>query len=324
MELYLRARRQLGDLVFAGDDGSVALLERALDAAPDFAPAAAAHAIACVRAWFVPNLVPGRDFEPEAREAVERALAIAPDVAETHLAAGLLAKTDGDYHRAVRAYRTAVDVAPTYAAALEGIGILECEGGRRRRGMQTLRRTLELDPTRSLALHTLAREHAFDRNHADFDRLIALIDAGPQSGQLPTLSIVLRAASWRGDFETVREVADALPRGGDGAEAMLVVYAEGLLGELSQEQVRTVSRSTVASVGNPRFRRFAQQLATELCAQTGLVEEAHHHLRSVVEDKLIDLSWLDLCPALDVLRDDARYAPLRRVVHERVGRIWTT
>src|SRR5690606_7745045 len=52
IDLYLRARRELGTPGTPRAGEAVALLEQSLAQAPDFAPAMAAHAIACVRAWW--------------------------------------------------------------------------------------------------------------------------------------------------------------------------------------------------------------------------------------------------------------------------------
>ncbi|HET6584106.1 MAG TPA: serine/threonine-protein kinase, partial [Nannocystaceae bacterium] len=89
VELYLRARKRAGavDLGGVGPDNALALLDRAIELAPHFKPALAAHAIVTERMWFYPGAPRDVDWAERTRLSVERALAEAGDLAETHVAA---------------------------------------------------------------------------------------------------------------------------------------------------------------------------------------------------------------------------------------------
>src|SRR5262249_46467554 len=97
---YLSGRQRLRAYDAADALAAVSCLERCLALAPDFAPALAAHALACLRAWY--NVIDGgdRDWEAATRASVERAVARAPELAETHLAAGIHATNYADYRAA--------------------------------------------------------------------------------------------------------------------------------------------------------------------------------------------------------------------------------
>ena len=82
-----------------------------------------------------------------------------------------------------------------------------------------------------------------------------------------------------------------------------------------------------ASVNSPnaswRTRALLHQAETELAAGSGELELAFERLASSVDAGLIDLLWIDRCPLLGPLRNDARFAPLRARVAtrcEEVGR----
>jgi TolB-like protein len=55
VSLYLRGRRKLTAFQVIGTDGAIELLEQCIELAPHLQPAIACHAIACLRAWFMPS-----------------------------------------------------------------------------------------------------------------------------------------------------------------------------------------------------------------------------------------------------------------------------
>jgi len=104
VEAYLRGRRRMRDFggAFTGAEGIIELFERCRELAPDFRPGMSAHAIACLKAWFLFDAAPGRDWEAASRRAVAEAVARADQIAETHLAHAMLAVQDGEYRVAAR------------------------------------------------------------------------------------------------------------------------------------------------------------------------------------------------------------------------------
>src|SRR5690606_10080503 len=129
IDLYLRARR----IAFERQNEAVTLLEKSLVESPDFGPAMAAHAIACVRAWWSDIIARGGivgDWQERARASVERALAGAPEIAETHLAHAMFALQQGDLKVTASALALALQIAPTLAAGHRYLGELQVEAGR--------------------------------------------------------------------------------------------------------------------------------------------------------------------------------------------------
>ncbi|HLT38866.1 MAG TPA: protein kinase, partial [Enhygromyxa sp.] len=173
IEAYLRARQMARSWEWKGPTGAVAQYERCIELAPQFKPALAGHAIACLRAWFMPAWDQNEpDWGERARVAVETALAGASELAETHLAAAMHAVQHGEYKQAAESLRQALRIAPTYTAAHEYLGRLQIEAGRPNEGVAHLELALQLDPSLSTALPDIGRYRALRGDLAGFDAII--------------------------------------------------------------------------------------------------------------------------------------------------------
>ena len=150
VDLYLEARRELRNPDPVSSAHAVSLLDRAIELAPDFSPAIAAHAVACTRTWFL-HMFSNRDTWADRTSAsVLRASTYASHIAESHLAEGMFRANLGDYRAASAALQRALELAPACAPVHEYVGMLQCEAGHIKKGLQHLDLTTELDPTRPL------------------------------------------------------------------------------------------------------------------------------------------------------------------------------
>src|SRR3989454_2693997 len=144
--LYLKGRHYLAQRGLRLKK-ALECFDRALALDPNYALAYAGLADACtVLAEYgvaLPNVV-----RPKARAAVERALELAPDLAEVHCASGALAFIcDWDWPRAARDLRRAVELNPRSVTARQWLSYyLVFIEGRLEDGVAQARRALELDP----------------------------------------------------------------------------------------------------------------------------------------------------------------------------------
>src|SRR5262249_32469218 len=161
-------------------------------------------ALACVRAWFY-VVEGGRGWEEEARASTERALSRAPEIAETHLAAGIRVANYADYRAAVRSLEHALSIAPTCAPAHEYLGMLQCEAGRAKEGIRHIEQSISLDPTLMYGGLILARAHALEGDLGRCEAALVDLDRriGPAARRL-TSAVRLRVAAWSGDQESLR------------------------------------------------------------------------------------------------------------------------
>jgi serine/threonine-protein kinase len=129
--------------------------------------------------------VPTAQGDAAARAAAERALSLAPQLAEAHLALG-------DYYQWVRrdgtaalaAYTRGSKLAPNNAELLKGIGLAERSRGNWELSQQVFTRALGLDP-RSVSVarrltYNLTRMHRLPEALVAADRALALDSAAPE------------------------------------------------------------------------------------------------------------------------------------------------
>src|SRR6266516_2783538 len=103
------------------------------------------------------GVAPPNVVRPKARAAVQRALELAPDLAEVHCASGALAFIcDWDWPRAARDLRRAVELNPRSVTARQWLSYyLVFIEGRLEDGVAQARRALELDPLAPLLVRQL-------------------------------------------------------------------------------------------------------------------------------------------------------------------------
>jgi eukaryotic-like serine/threonine-protein kinase len=318
--LYLRGRRKLLVGQNLGTDGAIELLEQCLQLAPDLHPALACHAIACLRAWFVPGAYLGddvRDWEAVARAAVARAREQAPDLAETHLARAMLAVPLGEWREAIQALNRALEIAPTYAHAHQYLAHLQCETGHIKEGVERARMAYALEPGLRVAMMDVARVLALQGDRAGCERVLDTIERTGFRG--PVLQLRVRVAAWYGDVATVRRIGEQLQdEAAEGFVRTLVGLAMALSGDATADEVTATLDRMIAEARNPRFFTMMAQLGTEIYAMRGEPELALSYFLRAVDSVLIDIEWIDRCPLLTAMRVLPGFAEARRKVRRRV------
>jgi TolB-like protein/Tfp pilus assembly protein PilF len=326
IERYLTARRRLQHMGPDVAPEAVADLDRSIAIAPRFAPAYAAHAMACLRSWFVSSGVESAtDWERAARGSVARALERAPDIAEAHLAAAILATQSADFRAAARSLTRALAIAPTCAAAHEHLGALQCEGGQSEAGVKRMQLADQLDPTLPNPLPYIARHHALMGNHGAAQAIILEMERRHGKSHMYTCSLRIRMAAWRGDREAVgRLTLEDIERFEAPFWRPVRLYAHGVLGQLSEREVERAFARLLADSQNPRFISLLLQLQTEIHAARGELSAARLYLLRAATGMLIDIEWLDRCPLLEPLRDHPDFAEAHRRVLARASAIWAS
>ncbi len=320
--LYRQADSQLHGAFRGGHDGGpLALLESCLELAPDFLPAVALHAIASLRALFMGMKDPQRDFAAAARVSVERALRMAPELAQTHLARAMLSAQTDDWRTAVMSLRTALDIAPCHAPTLQYLGSLQCEAGRADEGLVRLRLAYDLSPTLVSSLFELARCSALRGQMEDYRWAMERLAASPMH-RAAAQSLRVRVAGWTRDVEELRRCQAEAAADSDYIATMIGSYASAVLGEMDALELRSIFDEHLSRTNSPRFASLLCQFATEILGLCGQPEAALGYFRRAAETALIDLEWIERCPALVPLRTLPGFAEGRRQVRARIEAIW--
>ncbi len=319
IDAFKEARARLRGLTNRGAEDVVALFEQAIAIAPRFAPALALHAMACVRAWFLPSEAAARDWSSEVRASTARALQLAPHIAEAHHAAALLAWHEGRLREAAAHAREALSIAPTYADGMAFVGMLEVEAGRDEAGLARIRVAHELEPTLRIGIIEPARWHGLYGDLAEYDRLIAVIERDLRDGAMAAQSLV-RVGAWRGRRDYLERGLALLTREPTPTAGALADYARAALagpgtGLPSPDPMRFAH-------GSPRFATLALQLVAEGAMLAGRPDEAMRCITRASESALADLAWIERCPLLEPLRGRPEMNEAHQRVLLRVRDIW--
>jgi TolB-like protein/Flp pilus assembly protein TadD len=145
--------------------------EQAIARDPNFALAIARLAeIRLLRHWFVEFL-----NEPQLAEvkgAVDRALAIAPDLSEAHVALGMFHYFGHrDYDEALAEFSRAIQLQPNNSQALEFSGYVHRRQGKWAASLEELTKALEMDPRNAALAGNLAGSYVHLRIWKDAEQL---------------------------------------------------------------------------------------------------------------------------------------------------------
>lgn len=173
--------------------------------------------------WFSPPRDTAR--LAAARKAAQQALALAPDLAQAHLAMGyVLYWGDHDYDAALKEFRVVHDRLPNDAEALGAIGLILRRQGHWDEAVRDLRETADLDlynPRWRLELgFTLALLGRYAEAEREFDRVLA---ASPDNYDAAIRRVWLMLASGRPD--AARHLLAAMPAGFSRSETWFTVGA---------------------------------------------------------------------------------------------------
>jgi len=158
VDLYLRARHAYFAFGTVGSERALALFEQALALAPEDPLVLAGAALARV-AFITTHPDQGHGFR-DAVSTAERAVALAPELADGHIALANLRLHDRREAEAVHEARLAAAAAPSNAEARFLIGRFYAESGKVDRAIAELAIVQSLDPRLDLAVAELARVHA--------------------------------------------------------------------------------------------------------------------------------------------------------------------
>ncbi|HEV8597805.1 MAG TPA: protein kinase [Gemmatimonadales bacterium] len=215
-----------GEQSYYGSSGSVALRQASdhYEAAVtlDSAFARAWSRLAMVRASMYVNSDASLAIAEAARSAAEKALRLAPELPEAHLAMGnYYSLVRADFPKAVAIYTKGLALAPAHAELLGALGLAEQGLGKVDDALAHMRRGLALDPRSLLYSRRLARLLTYARRYAEAGELLARARV-----QAPTDPGVLLYTAWlrlaQGDLAGARAVTQSIPQ--DANEPMMMSF----------------------------------------------------------------------------------------------------
>jgi serine/threonine-protein kinase len=235
----------------------------------------------------------------------------------------MLSLHDCRYRDAASRAEQALELAPTYADAHDYLGRLQCEAGKPQEGMRRLRLAVDLDPSLGFTWLELARVEQLLEGRARESALERSIEAGLAPDHPAILAWRVRAAAWERDHEKLRALVPQLEAKPYEMLVMLRGYVRAVLGDVAPSAVTAMVDGVLANAANPRFHSLSCQLTAEALALAGSPDHALGYLERAADGALIDIVWVDRCPALESLRADPRFEAARKKVFARAQSVWT-
>lgn len=313
VDLYLKAQWLNRQLDRSGE--AIEVFARACRQAPQSAMAHAGYASALTRRWMMVG-TDDDNLAARARAAADRAMALGPQLGESHMARGSIALHLGQPVVAARAFRVAMTLAPGLADAHAIAASMMFEIGHLEAGTARLEIAERLD--QALAWLWLARAQALALS-GDSSAADALFAGDIQPGTVALMAAVrhyaccgdrdqlarLRAISGRG--ETGGQVAPSIFNG------LAAVYAGDA--DLAAIYRKLPTESPGASL---RRMAVAMQLRAEIACIYGDTRSAIEAIE-IADQKgaLIDRVWVERCPLLEPVRGSERFDAVAARIGDR-------
>jgi TolB-like protein/DNA-binding winged helix-turn-helix (wHTH) protein/predicted Zn-dependent protease len=305
-DAYLRSASAYWQVVKASDNESVrAGYQEAVRLDPNFALAYAELSIAqnAYAMLFAHGPAVG-DFHRQARAAALKAVALAPELAEGHLALAVVHARSSDFMRASEEFERAMNLAPGNARILRDYGLFAVSMGRTEAGIAAARRAAALDPLNVYSYDylsdTLRVARRYDEALAAYQDGLALQPKDPtwpaRAGALIYYAL--------GDFEKMRAVCEGVGEAvKDFQDCLALAYHT--LGR--QADAETALARCKASEGNAGAYDYA-----EIYAQWGDTPKALEWLETALQLRVPQLERLKAEPLLDPLRKEPRFRVIER------------
>lgn len=301
---FLRGRHHWHRRTEAGLRQSATHFEKALELAPDYAPAWVGLADAYAVLGFY-DYLPPREAFPRARDAANRALELDPDNASAWATLGYVALYyDWDLEAGEAAFQLAIELDPTDSKSHQWYANLLTAAGRFPEAEREMRRATELDPLSLIANAALGWVRYFaGRHEAALEQLRLSLELDPDF-ELAYL--------WRGwSLEALNRYDEALPAleeaversGGTGITTASLARIHALRGD------RKKARSLLADLETDDTYQPAYEIGKAWLALDER-NKAMDWLERALEQRSHSMVFIHVDPQLDALRNDPRFQAL--------------
>jgi TolB-like protein len=309
-DLYLRSASAYWQVVSASESESVrAGYQEAVRLDPNFALAYAELSIAlsAYAGYFAHGPAVG-DFYRQARAPARKAVELAPDLAEGHLALFIVHRTSLDFARAKEEIERALALAPGSARLLRTYGAFAVSMGRTDAGIAAARRAAALDPLSVNSYGFLSDALRFARRYdealAAYQDGLSLRPKDPMwmagTGHLISNALAYYAL---GDFEKMRAACEGAGEAVEDLKCLALAYHK--LGR--QADAETALARLNALEGSAAAYDYAT-----IYAQWGNMPKALEWLETALQLREPELINLKTEPLLDPLRQEPRFKAIER------------
>ncbi|MDX6530381.1 MAG: eukaryotic-like serine/threonine-protein kinase [Blastocatellia bacterium] len=292
-------------------ENAIRLLKQAIAADSDFAPAYSELARAYnIKAFYFAPEAEKKQLNEDAAVAVEKALALDPNLAEAHFSRGLILWTHENHfphEQAIQAYRRAVELDPNLDEAHLQLGVVYFHTGLLDKGQSELEKALAINPGNTLARTRLGVIDLYRGKYEDAYRVFS----GTPLKSNPSLLIYQTAtALFRLDrIEEANDLIDKFlkdyPKDEGGAVTSVKAMMLAKAGK-TKEAEDTIQRAIEIGKGFGHFHHTAYNIASAY-ALMNQAEPAIKWLQVAADDGLPCYPLFAQDSNLDSLRKDEHF-----------------
>ena len=312
-DAYLQGRFYWNQMTGPGFESAVKHFEQAIAADPKYAIAYSGLADAYnMQPWW--GMAMPRVAMEKARAAAEKALALAPDLAEAHNSLGFVQLYyDWDLPGAERSFRRAIELKPGYALAHYWYAGMLSAAGRHEEAIASIQRAQKLDPYSPMVNADAGWYYFFARRYDEaIETCRRTIPMMPKFGWTYQciFEAQLQKKDWAGAVETNRRRMEM-----NGAPKELI---QSTLADDPRETLRRMRDVFLANVNRrpPQGARApvynTHFVPALIFAGMGDKEKAFQELQRAFEQRDSSIVQLKVDPRFDGLRGDPRFAELVR------------
>jgi serine/threonine-protein kinase len=315
IDLYLRGRHDFLKYWSTANERAIELFRAANERAPEDPLIMSAYASALARQFNAGSPV---ERSRAALALAERAVSIAPQLAEAHLALAQVKLHIPDPNGVAAGVVRALSLSPLLPDAHQLRARLLSDVGPPREAIEAAHRAMQLEPRFAhLRYDVQARSRAM---LGDWD----LDDYGEPPADVDLRNIywimAARFTMWRRDDASAQRLARAMATL-DLRSILVGAFVGWIVGrKIPPDERHRIDSLKTSTAISPRLRIFWNQISSEVRAYCN--EDPLDDVRSAVDLGLIDIAWMDHCPLLDGVRKHADFAQLRETVSVRARAVY--
>ncbi len=284
--------------------------ERSIAKDPNFAPAYAGLARSYTLLGGFTALLPRKEAEAQAWQAVEKALELDQNLSDAYFSAGLIREVfDWDWGGAERAFRRAFDLNPGDSEAHRQYGWFLLRTGRLEEGLAEMKHAVVLDPLSIASRTGVAVAYAYSRR---YDEAIAQSQGALELDSSYVLArLYLGVASFQAGRveEAIAEIERAIASGGAPSWFGYLGYVYAMAGRQEETLKALDALEEQWRQGGGYASRAAYGLAL-VYAGLGENDQAFAWLERAYLRHSFLLVYLNVDPFWDPLRSDPRFETL--------------
>ncbi len=212
------------------------MFEKAIELDPDFA---AAHARLSQAYAFLYWIFYDRtaDRLQRARESVDKALQLAPELPEAHVALGYYYyHGHRDYERALAEFRVAQRHQPNNLELVHGIGYVQRRQGQFEAALNNLKKAAELDPRSANLMFEIGITYYLLRDYREAERYYERVNSFAPDWPEPFAWKAQLHVSWKGDMEKTRAILEDISLGVGKRDYFQYVLLQWILMDIFDEE----------------------------------------------------------------------------------------